>query len=188
MKHLIIYTHFNPNSFTKAVCKEITSVLEQRNQEVKTIDLYADEYNPVLQFSDVEFAYMGGDAPEDTAKYQELMTWADHLIFVFPLWWYQMPAVLKGFLDRTLTNGFAFKFTENDTIKLLSDKKTTVFINAGSSEKLLEEKGLDVGIDNMIKGIFGYCGMQTEVTVFKEVLGVTQEVRENYLKEIKTII
>ncbi|MGB1295420.1 MAG: NAD(P)H-dependent oxidoreductase [Flavobacteriales bacterium] len=185
MKNLIIYTHFNPNSFTKAVCDEITSVLESRNQEVKIIDLYADNYNPVLKFPEIQFDHTEGKASEDTIKYQEMITWADQLIFVFPLWWYQMPAILKGFIDRTFSHNFAYKVDENGSTGLISDKKVNIFISAGSK---LEIKDFDVNVHKTIDGIFAYCDMQTKITIFKDILGTTQEVRENYLKKIKTII
>lgn len=188
MKNLIIYTHFDKKSFTNAVCTEIISVLKNRKQEVKIIDLYADNYNPVLQSSDLKFGHTGENAPKDTIHYQEMIKWADHLIFVFPLWWYQMPAILKGFIDRTFIDNFAFKYDENGKTALLSDKKTTILINAGSNEKTLEEKGHDISINKTVDGIFSFCGMNTEITIFKNVLAATQEVRENYIKEINTII
>lgn len=189
MKNLIVYTHLNPKSFTKAVSDKIEQVLSSRQQEVKVIDLYSENYNPILQYPDIAFGFLGEEAPLDTAKYQALIEWADQLIFVFPLWWYQMPAVLKGFIDRTFTNGFAFEMKGEDSIGLLKNKKAHLFINAGGSEEEMQKSGLDIHLKRILSaGLFEFCGIQPEITIFPSVPTVSQEVREQYLKNIASIL
>ena len=107
MKHLIIYSHLNPTSFTNAVVDKVEKTAKEKGDEVKIINLYGDKFNPVLEFPDIEHMFMGKEAPADVAIYQEMVQWADHMTFVYPIWWGQMPAMLKGFLDRVFANGFA---------------------------------------------------------------------------------
>ena len=129
---------------------------------------------------------MGEEAPKDVARYQELITWADKLIFVFPLWWGQMPAMLKGFLDRTLTHGFAYRYTENGGEGLMGDKTAHLFINAGSTKEYLDELGVVNGIhDIFINGLFGFCDIKASVTLFDAVPVVTHEKRVEYLNSIE---
>ena len=67
MKHLIIYSHLNPNSFTKAIVDRVEEVALEKGDEVKIIDLYGEQFNPVLEFPDIEQMFMGKDAPNDVA-------------------------------------------------------------------------------------------------------------------------
>lgn len=189
MKHLIVYTHLNPESFTKAVTDKIEEVLKSKGHETKIIDLYEDDFNPVLKFPDIQYNFMGKEAPDDVAHYQELITWADKLIFVFPLWWGQMPAILKGFLDRTFTHGFAYTYTDEGGIGLLSNKTAHVFINAGSPKSYLNDLGVLEGINNVfINGVFGFCDIKASITLFDEVTTVTHEKRTAYLNSIDKVL
>ncbi len=98
MKILIIYAHPNHNSFNGAILKQVQANLD-RNHEVTLLDLYAEKFNPVLSF-DEDHRRRDLEKDPETQTYRELITWADHLIFIFPIWWSGMPAILKGFIDR----------------------------------------------------------------------------------------
>ncbi len=97
MKHLVIYAHLNKESFTQAIVDKLISVLESKDDEIKTIDLYADKFEPVLEYRDIEYQFMDKQPSKDVANYQEMIAWAEHITIVYPLWWAQMPAILKGF-------------------------------------------------------------------------------------------
>jgi len=129
MNHLIIYTHLNPKSFTKAVANEVETVAKARGDNIRTIDLYADKFNPVLEFPGIQYSFMDGEAPADVKKYQEDVTWAEHMTFIYPLWWASMPAILKGFIDRVFTAGFAYTYNENGPKGLLTSKSAHLIIN-----------------------------------------------------------
>jgi len=68
MKHLIIYSHLNPKSFTKAIVDQVEKTAKAKGDEVKIIDLYGEKFNPILEFPDIQYMFMGGDAPEDVKK------------------------------------------------------------------------------------------------------------------------
>ncbi|NOR86996.1 MAG: flavodoxin family protein, partial [Bacteroidales bacterium] len=65
MNHLIIYSHLNPMSFTKAIVDQVEKVAKQNGDEVKIIDLYGEKFNPVLAFPDIESMFMGKETPID---------------------------------------------------------------------------------------------------------------------------
>ncbi len=189
MKHLIIFTHLNPNSFTKAVTDEVEKVSSEKGHKIKTIDLYADKFNPVLEFPDIQYSFMNGEAPDDVKAYQQQIEWADHLTFVYPLWWGHMPAMLKGFIDRIFSKGFAYTYDENGPKGLLEGKTVHQFINTGNPNEVLRDSGLHEAINKVQQdGIFSFCGMQADTTFFGNITMGTDQERKDYLNSIKDII
>lgn len=75
---------------------------------------------------------------EDLRRAQELILWADHLVFVFPTWWGQVPAILKGFLDRTLTPGFAFRELQADAFDRMLFPRTAQIITTMDTPRLID--------------------------------------------------
>ncbi|MEX2805450.1 NAD(P)H-dependent oxidoreductase [Streptococcus sp. H31] len=109
MNCLIVYAHPNPKSFNAAVLQTVTDNLSATHT-VQLIDLYADDFDPVLRFDD---DHKRRDLTSDpaTKRYRDLVTWADQFIFIFPIWWSGMPAMMKGFIDRVFVAGFAYHNT-----------------------------------------------------------------------------
>ncbi|MBT3206067.1 MAG: NAD(P)H-dependent oxidoreductase [Gammaproteobacteria bacterium] len=189
MKHLIIYTHLNPNSFAKAVADEVESAAAGKGHEIKSIDLYAEKFNPILEFPDIQYSFMNGDAPEDVKAYQQQISWADQITFIYPLWWGHMPAMLKGFIDRVFSNGFAYTYDENGPKGLLEGKSVHQFINTGNPSEVLSENGMHDAIRKEQEGgIFGFCGMKAETTFFGNIIMSTEQDRKDYLNSIKAIV
>ncbi|MBE3595395.1 MAG: NAD(P)H-dependent oxidoreductase [Candidatus Carbobacillus altaicus] len=106
---LIIYTHPNPKSFNAAILKEVERVLHEAGHTYAVINLYKDNFDPVLVYNDKIRRSDLKNHPE-TAHYRELVRQADHLIFIYPVWWYGVPAILKGFFDRVFVSGFAYRY------------------------------------------------------------------------------
>ena len=81
--------------------------MKNANHEAQIIDLYAENFNPVPRYD--QNSNRSSLATEtETESYRILISQADHLIFVYPVWWYSVPAILKGFFDRVLASGFAY--------------------------------------------------------------------------------
>ncbi len=186
MKQLIIYSHLNPASFTKAIVDRVEKVTTEKGDDVKIIDLYGDNFNPVLNVADTEYMFMGKNAPEDIKNYQDMITWADNITFVYPLWWSQMPAMLKGFIDRVMANGFAFEYTEKGPRGLLTGKTAQLYISTGAPNDYYEKVGmLDAQRKIYDEGIFAFCGIKSNTTFFGDVAQGTDELRKGYLDSIK---
>lgn len=96
-------------SYSAALLAAARRGLRRAGHTVDTIDLAADGFNPVMSREDLIAWRTGGAADPRVAEYQARLAVADHVVFVFPTWWYSMPALTKGFLDRVLTKGFAFE-------------------------------------------------------------------------------
>ena len=189
MNHLIIYTHLNPESFSMAVADEVEKVAKSKGHAIKVIDLYADKFNPVLEFPDIQYSFMGGEAPSDIEAYQKDITWAEQITFVYPLWWEQMPAMLKGFIDRVFTNGYAYSYNEKGPEGLLVGKSVNLIINTGNSSEMLEQSGLHDAVKKVNEvGIFAFRGMTAKTTFFGNITMSSDEQRKQYLNTIKELI
>ena len=106
----IVFSHPWHGSFNKAILDTITAKFEQQNKAYQVIDLPKDKFNP--SFSEAELAvYNQGKAIDPLVlKYQEILKKSDEIIFIYPIWWGTMPAILKGFFDKVLLQGFAFSY------------------------------------------------------------------------------
>lgn len=188
MKHLIIFSHLNPKSFTKAIVDKVVEVGTAKGHEIKVIDLYADKFNPVLEFPDIQGMFMGGETPADVKAYQELMLWADHYTVVYPMWWGQMPAMLKGFMDRVLANKFAFEYGPEGPKGLLTNRTARVIINTGTPNELYAQTGMHDAQKRVNgPGLFGFCGIEAEFTFFGTVATGPDELRKGYLASIEDL-
>lgn len=109
MNSLIIYAHPDKKSFNASILKTVQENLSHQH-DVKTLDLYEEEFDPVLRF---DATHKRRDLVNDVAMkhYRDLLVWADRLIFIFPTWWSGMPAILKGFIERVFVAGFAYDNT-----------------------------------------------------------------------------
>lgn len=108
---LIIYCHPSKTSHNFKILQTVTEVLEKKKSAYEVLDLYEMKFD--AYFSEREYWRMrekNREIDDDVKKLQEKISKASTLIFIYPTWWYNMPARLKGFIDRVLTGGFAYKF------------------------------------------------------------------------------
>jgi NAD(P)H dehydrogenase (quinone) len=123
MNVLIVYAHSEPKSFTAAMKNLAVETLTRSGHAVRLSDLYAMQFAPAggpgdsLRLSDEKFfnylteqahASATGLFAPDVAAEMEKVVWADFLILQFPLWWFSLPAILKGWIDRAFAIGFAY--------------------------------------------------------------------------------
>lgn len=128
---VIIYAHPWTGSFNKAILDAITNKLETENKAYKVIDLHADEFNPTMSVEDLALYSRGKSADPLVEKYQEIVKSATEVFFIFPIWWGTMPAILKGFLDKTLLVNFSHNY-ENGWTPLLNIDRTLVITTSES--------------------------------------------------------
>ncbi|MDQ0062683.1 NAD(P)H-dependent oxidoreductase [Paenibacillus harenae] len=110
MKTLIIYTHPNHESLSYAFLqKTLEGIGENPNiEDVKVLDLYAENFNPVLIFN-ANKRRRDMHADPALTKYREQLLWADKIVFVYPIWWGRPPAMLLGYIDQMFASGFAYR-------------------------------------------------------------------------------
>ncbi|NWV66549.1 NQO2 dehydrogenase, partial [Malurus elegans] len=151
-KVLIVYAHQEPKSFNGSLLKIAVEELTKQGCSVTVSDLYAMQFEPRATRNDIVGhlhnseafnygvetweAYKRGGLSKDLVEEQKKVQEADLLIFQFPLFWFNMPAILKGWMDRVLVQGFAYDLSKACDGGLLQDKLSLFsFTTGGSKEK-----------------------------------------------------
>ena len=163
MKFLIIYTHPpNTKSFCYSLKNEIEGAFKKANIEYKTIDLYQEGFDPILNSRDF-IALNEGMVLKDVQRYQNLIDEYQNIIFITPLWWLNFPSILKGWFDRVFSYGYAYSVDPNTKtpIGLLKQvKRVDMIITMGSRIEDYKQNGLyDALITSVNKGLFEFCGI-----------------------------
>ena len=188
MKHLIVYCHPNPKSFNHAILTALSTALREAEHELRVRDLYALRFDPVLKGSDLA-SIQKGDIPADIRAEQEHVSRADVITFVFPLWWAGMPALAKGYLDRVLCDGFAYRFDAEGHHRLLADKKVFTITTLGDTEENYRRKGFFEAMDRLMDGItFDFAGLQPiGHKYFCAIEAAGDAGRKKMLEEVRTL-
>ncbi len=100
----LIIGHPDKESYNFALAKAYRKGAESSGFEIQEIIIQDLNFNPNLQFGYRKRT----DLEPDLLKSQEILKWANHLVWIYPVWWGSVPAIMKGFLDRVLLPGFAF--------------------------------------------------------------------------------
>lgn len=189
MKCLILYAHPNPKSFNNAILKTIENQLEKNGHQVEIRDLYKIEFDPVLKADDFE-KLQQGQVTEDVKIEQDFVAWADLIIVVAPVWWANLPAILKGYIDRVFSHGFAYTFGENGPEGLLPGKQAYLVSTSGAPNEIYSQMGMHDSFTKTIdEGIFSFCGIQViEHKYFGAVPMVSDEDRKAMLRDIESSI
>ena len=136
MQTLIIYAHPNTNGHCSNILGEVENRLKETGKDYEVLDLYKIKYDPILHENE---HYTAGNKhiSEQNKEFQNKIKDADKLIFIYPVWWGTMPAILKGFIDRVLVPGFAYRFSKFGIPQgFLKDKKAVVFMTTGGNRFL----------------------------------------------------
>lgn len=109
MRTLVVHCHPNPHSFNAALYAAACDALRRGGNDLRTIDLYAEGFDPVMKRDERE-AYVSnpGLIEARVQSHVDALRWAEHLVFVYPVWFHGPPAMLKGWLERVWLPGVAF--------------------------------------------------------------------------------
>lgn len=110
MNTLIVYTHPNHQSLNHAFLEQTVKGLSENEgkNEIRIIDLYKEEFDPVLYFDENKKRRNMHIDPK-FAAYREQIEWAERLVFIYPIWWGRPPAMLLGYFDQIFSTNFAYK-------------------------------------------------------------------------------
>jgi len=162
MKNLIVYAHPNSGSLNHFFKQTVLESLQESGEEIAVRDLNEINFNPVLSLEDMNGQRMGTVA-DDVQTEQNFITWADRIIFIYPIWWTGMPAIMKGYIDRVFSYGFAYRYDQGVQKGLLTGKKTIIINSHGKSNAEYEAMGMDKAlILTSDTGIFTYSGLEIQ--------------------------
>ncbi|ACU37288.1 NAD(P)H-dependent oxidoreductase [Actinosynnema pretiosum subsp. pretiosum] len=160
MHTLVVFAHPEPDSLTGSTARRVADLVAATpGHTAEVADLTAEGFHPTFTAADLKTTRTAADAPADVRREQERVERADHLVLVFPVYWWAFPALLKGWVDRVFTNGWAYG--KGGTA--LVGRGVHLVALAGADADMYERHGYDesmrVAIDH---GIFEYSG--TRVT------------------------
>lgn len=177
-KILIIYAHPNKDGF----CGEILKNVIKNVKNCEILDLYAMEFNPVLQ-SEEHYTSGHYKVSKENKEIQKKIKNTDKFIFIYPTWWQNMPAILKGFLDRIFTSKFAFKYEGNFPKGLLSGK-ALVFTTTGAPLFYQLFFKCNRSVKVLTKDTLNFCGIKTKYYV----IGSANKINEKRKEEIQKVV
>lgn len=160
MRALIVYSHPKEGSFNAAVRDLVVNKLTSAGIETRVTDLYARGFDPRLTAQDLD-CYLDITCNQEPVRSDvDDLRWCDTLIFVYPTWWYGLPAMLKGWLDRVLVPDVAFVMPDetNANIRpgLMHIKRIAVFTTCGASWWLTTLIGAP-GKKTLLRGVRSIC-------------------------------
>lgn len=178
MNILIIHAHHEPQSFNAALKDLALAELAARGHELRLSDLYAMNWNPVASAADFgeranpDYLVYALEqrhnhqhatlAPDIRAELDKLL-WADLVIFNFPIYWFSMPAIMKGWIDRVLVSGAVYGGKRFYDRGGLAGKKAMLSITIGGQPHMLVEGGVHGPLNEMLRpilrGTLAYTGM-----------------------------
>lgn len=186
----VILAHPHPDSFNHAIADEAAAILRKSGHAVTVHDLYREQFDPVLLHEEIP-----RDAPLDPAiarHCREIAT-ADGIVFVHPDWWGMPPAILKGWIDRVLRPGVAYRFAETDTGEgvpegLLVARAVLVF-NTSNTPAVREQEVFGDPLQRIWKDcIVSFCGVRAfRRRMFSIVVTSTEQQRKEWLSEVREI-
>ena len=189
MNYFIIYCHPNEKSFNKAILEQVTDELYSTGEIFDICNLYSSGFDPLLREKDLQQIH-AGNIPVDITKQQQRIKEADRLVFIFPIWWVSMPALLKGYIDKVFSMGFAYSYSSKGVIPLLTDKQAIIINTMGSNYNEYEQTGMLHLIQKQFSvGIFNFCGIEIiGHLILGDVIRSTPEQRTDMLQQVKQYI
>jgi NAD(P)H dehydrogenase (quinone) len=176
---LIVYAHAEHHSFNAAMKNLAVATLEEQGHSVAVSDLYGMKFKAVADGEDFlerrdksylkrqmeELAAMElGTLAHDIVIEQQKLKEAELVIFQFPLWWFGLPAILKGWVDRVMTMGFAYGAGKRYDQGGLKGRRAMLALTTGGPEASYSERGISGAMEQILfpiqHGILYFCGLQ----------------------------
>lgn len=159
-KVLVVMAHPAASSLTRSITSELVRTLHEHGHDTEVADLAAEGFDPLFGPADHAAFSSGGALPADVRFEQQRIDSAGRLVLVYPVYWWAMPALLKGWIDRVFVSGWAFdENPQGDIVKKLHRLKVSLIAVAGATEETYDRRGYRDAMRVQIEtGIFDFCG------------------------------
>ena len=185
-KIALINGHPNHESFNFALAEAYKKGVENSGAEIKEIIIRDLDFNPNLQFGYQKRM----DLEPDLLKAWEIIQWADHLVWVHPVWWGGLPAITKGFIDRLFLPGFAFKYRENSVWwdKFLTGKTAHIITTIDQPGWYYRMFYGRPSINQLKKSTLEFCGVKpVKVTYIGIIKNSKEEQRQKWIEKVYSL-
>lgn len=186
MRVTILQGHPDPASFNASLAKSYHKGLQEAGHECRYLDVSTMNFDPILargyhQIQPLE---------KDLVLAQEAISWCQHFVLNYPIWWGQMPAGLKGFFDRCFLPGWAFKYHKDDPFwdRLLAGRSARLIVTSDAPILYNFFAYSNGPIVIPKKMILGFCGFKpVRVTKIGSVKNLKAEKRQALLNKIEQL-
>lgn len=185
-KIVIINGHPNRDSFNFGLAKAYKEGALQSGAEVRELVIADMEFNPNLQFGYQKRM----ELESDLLGAWEAIQWADHLVWIHPVWWGGLPAIMKGFIDRLFLPGFVFRYRENSVLwdKLLKGKSARIITTLDQPGWIYRLFFGRPSVNQLRKSTLQFCGVNpVGVTYVGIIRTSTVQKRKQWLGEIERL-
>ncbi len=177
----ILSSHY-PGSFIQGLHDTFNMALEAGNHQATTINLYAEGFDPVMKGEDFN-PFFGKPVSPEIAAIHELLGKTDILTFFYPVWWNDMPAIMKGWIDRVFVKDFAYEILPEGARGILAIKKVLLVCTLGN-----KKEEVDPALEEAMRvkerdGVFTYSGISEVEHHFFYNVG-DPKARETYLTKM----
>ena len=190
MKVLVVLAHPNPESFSHAIVDKVSATLADCDHSVSVIDLYAIGYSPTMTRDELA-AYPTSTPAIDpmVIEHTRLIQECSAIVFVYPTWWSSMPAILKGWIDRTILPGVAFS-VDPKTLKLqpgLTNVRRLIGISTFGGPQLASLVARDNGSKIVTRSLRAICHRRCRTTWLRlfNIDSSTTVEREKFLQRVE---
>jgi putative NADPH-quinone reductase len=185
-KILVINGHPNADSLNAALSSSYIVGAKSTGAEVKEIVIKNLKFNPNLAYGYQKRTELEPDLLEAWEK----IKWADHLVWIHPVWWGGLPAITKGFIDRLFLPGFAFQYRENSVWwdKLLTGKTAHVITTLDQPSIYYRLAFGRPSVNQLKKSTLEFCGVKpVNVSYFGPVKNSSIEVRTKWIEKVQKL-
>lgn len=183
-KILIINGHPNSDSFNFGIASAYRKGVELSGAEIQEIVIADLDFNPNLQFGYQKRTELEPDLLRSWEKIQ----WADHLVWIHPVWWGGLPAITKGFIDRLFLPGFAFQYREKSSFwdKLLKGKTAHIITTLDQPGWFYRLYFRRPSVNQLKRSTLQFCGISpVKVSYIGIIKGSTPEMRKKWLEKVE---
>lgn len=190
MNYLIINSHPYDGSFTSAAIAVLKESISEKGYQATEINLVEEGFNPVMTSADLKVWGQGQTIDPMVTRYQSEIENADVLVFPFPIWWGAMPAVLKGYCDKVLLPGWAYRYgDQGQLIGQLTNKKAIVITTMETPSEVFENHYNNPVNGAFIKDTLETCGIEVlNYMQIDKIVSGGKEYTNSKLEEIKKLI
>jgi NAD(P)H dehydrogenase (quinone) len=168
MHALIVVSHPKPDSLTHAVAAHIAEGIASSGSAhtYEIADLAAEAFDPRFTSNDIDVHRRTDPPSHDITAEQRRLDRADALVLVYPVYWWSMPGLMKGWIDRVFANGWAYdEGPDGKTVKRLQRLQVHLVAIAGADQRTYARHGYFGAMKLQIdRGIFDYCGAQVKTS------------------------
>src|SRR5690554_2024871 len=185
-KILLINGHPNANSFNFGLAKAYKDGAEKSGAEIKEIVIAELNFNPNLKFGYQKRT----DLEPDLLEAWEKIKWAEHLVWIHPVWWGGFPAIMKGFIDRLFLPGFTFQYRENSILwdKLLKGKTARIITTLDQPSWYYWLVYGRPSVNQLKKSTLEFCGINpVKVSYFGIIKSSNDKKRKKWISKVEKL-